>query len=151
VPIAPSTYYDQVNREPSRRRARDEVLASEIVRVHAANYGVYGARKVWLALNREGITVARCTVERLMAELGLSGATRGKAKRTTVPDPTAPRPADLVQRQFGPPAPNRLWVADMKCRRRHFRSYADPRNMPMVLAMVQASGSVEVQKVGIVA
>ena len=151
MPIAPSTYYDQVNREPSRRRARDEVLASEIVRVHAANYGVYGARKVWLALNREGITVARCTVERLMAELGLSGAARGKAKRTTIPDPTAPRPADLVQRQFGPPAPNRLWVADLKCRRRHFISYADPRNMPMVLAMVQASGSVEVQKVGIVA
>ena len=75
VPIAPSTYYDQVNREPSRRQARDEVLKPEIVRVHAGNYGVYGARKVWLALNREGITVARCTVERLMAELGLTGAT----------------------------------------------------------------------------
>jgi transposase InsO family protein len=79
-------------------------LKTEIARVHAANYGVYGARKVWLALNREGITVARCTVERLMAELGLSGATRGKAKRTTVADPGAPRPADLVQRRFGPPA-----------------------------------------------
>ena len=113
MPIAPSTYYDQVNREPSRRQARDAVLTSEIVRVHAANYGVYGARKMWLALNREGITVARCTVERLMAELGLSGALRGKARRTTIPDPTAPRPADLVQRQFGPPAPNRLWVADL--------------------------------------
>ena len=82
--------------------------------MHAANYGVYGARKVWLALNREGIAVARCTVERLMAELGLSGAVRGKAKRTTIADPTAAaRPADLVQRQFGPPAPNRLWVADL--------------------------------------
>ena len=92
MPIAPSTYYDKVNREPSRRQVRDEVLKTEIVRVHAANYGVYGARKVWLALNREGITVARCTVERLMAELGLSGATRGKAKRTTVADPAAPRP-----------------------------------------------------------
>jgi putative transposase len=113
VPIAPSTFYDQVNREPSRRQARDAVLTSEIVRVHAANYGVYGARKMWLALNREGITVARCTVERLMAELGLSGATRGKAQRTTIADPTAPRPADLVQRQFGPPTPNRLWVADL--------------------------------------
>jgi putative transposase len=113
VPIAPSTYYDQVNREPSRRQARDEVLQSEIVRLHAANYGVYGARKVWLALNRKGIAVARCTVERLMAELGLSGAVRGKARRTTIADPSAARPADLVQRQFGPPAPNRLWVADL--------------------------------------
>jgi putative transposase len=113
VPIAPSTYYDQVNREPSRREVRDEVLKPEIKRVHAANYGVYGARKVWLALNREGITVARCTVERLMAELGLTGAVRGKARRTTIADPTATRPADLVQRHFGPPAPNRLWVADL--------------------------------------
>ena len=74
---------------------------------------MYGARKVWLALNREGIAVARCTVERLMAELGLTGAVRGKAKRTTIADPTAARPADLVQRRFAPPAPNRLWVADL--------------------------------------
>ena len=62
MPIAPSTYYDQVNREPSRRQSRDEALKAEIARVHADNYGVYGARKVWLALNREGIAVARCTV-----------------------------------------------------------------------------------------
>ena len=88
-------------------------LKPEIERVHAANYGVYGARKVWLALNREGIEVARCTVERLMAELGLTGAIRGRVKRTTIADPTAARPADLVQRRFGPPAPNRLWVADL--------------------------------------
>ena len=81
--------------------------------MHAANYGVYGARKVWLALNREGIKVARCTVERLMAELGLSGAVRGKTKRTTIADPAGPRPADLVGRRFAPPAPNRLWVADL--------------------------------------
>jgi putative transposase len=113
VPIAPSTYYDQHNRAPSRRQARDEVLKREIERVHAENYGVYGARKVWLALNREGIAVARCTVERLMAELGLSGAVRGKTRRTTIADPAAARPADLVRRQFGPPAPNRLWVADL--------------------------------------
>ena len=113
MPIAPSTYYDQVNREPSRRQIRDEALKPEVARIHAANYGVYGARKVWLALNREGIAVARCTVERLMAELGLSGAVRGKTKRTTIADPAAARPADLVQRQFGPPAPNRLWVADL--------------------------------------
>jgi putative transposase len=151
VPIAPSTYYDQVNREPSRRQSRDEALKAEIARVHADNYGVYGARKVWLALNREGIAVARCTVERLMAELGLSGATRGKTRKTTIADPAAVRPADLVQRRFGPRAPNRLWVADLKCRRRHFRSYADQWNMPTVVAMVQANGGAEVQKVGIVA
>jgi len=96
VPIAPSTYYDQVNREPSRRELRDEALKPEIMRVHAANYGVYGARKVWLALNREGIGVARCTIERLMTELGLSGAIRGKARKTTIADPTAARPDDLV-------------------------------------------------------
>jgi putative transposase len=113
VPIAPSTYYEHHNREPSRREVRDEDLKAQIARVHSANYGVYGARKVWLALNREGIAVARCTVERLMAELGLTGATRGKARRTTIADPCAARPADLVQRQFGPPAPNRLWVADL--------------------------------------
>lgn len=113
MPIAPSTFYDQVNREPSRRQSRDEGLKREIARVHTANYGVYGARKVWLALNREGIPVARCTVERLMAELGLAGAVRGKAKKTTIADPSAARPADLVQRRFGPPAPNRLWVADL--------------------------------------
>jgi putative transposase len=113
VPIAPSTYYDQVNREPSRRQLRDEELKPHIQRIHAANYGVYGARKVWLALNREGIPVARCTVERLMIQLGLTGAVRGKTKRTTIADPAAARPADLVSRQFGPPAPNRLWVADL--------------------------------------
>jgi putative transposase len=113
VPIAPSTYYEHIDREPSKRQIRDDALKAHIERVHRENYGVYGARKVWLALRREGIDVARCTVERLMAELGLSGAVRGKAKRTTIADPTAARPADLVQRRFAPPAPNRLWVADL--------------------------------------
>jgi putative transposase len=113
VQIAPSTYYEHVGRRPSRREVRDEALRPEIERIHAANYRVYGARKVWLALNREGIEVARCTVERLMAELGLSGAVRGRVKRTTVADLAATRPADLVSRQFGPPRPNRLWVADL--------------------------------------
>ena len=68
---------------------------------------------MWLALNREGIEVARCTVERLMTELGLIGAVRGTVKRTTIADPAAARPADLVGRRFAPPAPNRLWVADI--------------------------------------
>lgn len=113
MPIAPSTYYEQVSRSPSRRQLRDGELSEHIQRVYAANYGVYGARKVWLALNREGIAVARCTVERLMAQLGLAGAVRGKARRTTIADSAAARPADLVSRQFAPPAPNRLWVADL--------------------------------------
>lgn len=111
--MAPSTFYDRLNHEASRREMRDDELTDHIRRVHEANYGVYGARKVWLALNREGIAVARCTVERLMAHLGLSGTTRGKARKTTIADPAAVRPADLVQRRFGPPAPNRLWVADL--------------------------------------
>jgi putative transposase len=113
-PIAPSTYYDvrAAVRQPSQRQLRDEELKVEIARVHAENYGVYGARKVWLALNREGIPVARCTVERLMRELGLAGARRGRRHRTTIADAATARPADLVGRRFNPPAPNRTWVAD---------------------------------------
>jgi putative transposase len=113
-PIAPSTYYDArtTAQQPSRRQLRDEQLQDEIRRVHADNYGVYGARKVWRQLNREAIAVARCTVERPMRELGLAGARRGKRHRTTGPDIAATRPADLVGRDFNPPAPNRTWVAD---------------------------------------
>jgi putative transposase len=111
-PIAPSTYYDVLRRPPSARAARDEQLKAAIARVHEQNYGVYGARKVWLALNRQGIAVARCTVERLMRDLGLAGARRGRRVRTTIPAPAAARPADLVRRRFSPPAPDRLWVAD---------------------------------------
>jgi putative transposase len=111
-PIAPSTYYDAKGRPPSARARRDEQLRAAIRRAHQDNYGVYGARKVWLALNREGIAVARCTVERLMRELGLAGARRGKRRRTTVADPAAARPADLVGRRFQRAAPHRLWVAD---------------------------------------
>lgn len=113
VQIAPATYYEHAAARPSRREIRDEELKPLIRAVHAANYGVYGARKVWLALNRQGTSVARCTVERLMRALGLAGAVRGKAKRTTVADPAAARPADLVQRRFAPICPDRLWVADM--------------------------------------
>jgi putative transposase len=86
---------------------------SEIRRVHQDNYGVYGARKVWLALNRDAIPVARCTVERLMRQLGLAGVRRGGAtRRTTISDPAADRPADLVERQFTPRQPDATWVAD---------------------------------------
>ena len=113
LPIAPSTYYDAKSRQPSARKLRDERLKTEISRVHAANFGVYGARKVWHQLNREGIRVARCTVQRLMRELGLQGVRRGKFKRTTISDETAPRPADLVNRDFSATRPNQLWVADI--------------------------------------
>lgn len=110
--IAPSTYYDAAGRRPSRRALRDEQLKVAITGVHEANYGVYGPRKVWLALNRAGVPVARCTVERLMRELQLTGVRRGRRVVTTRPDLRAARPADLVQRRFQPVAPNRLWVAD---------------------------------------
>jgi putative transposase len=111
--VAPSTYYEHLGRSPSTRQRRDEYLLTEIRRVHAANFGVYGARKVWLTLNREGTPVARCTVERLMRTNGLRGAVRGKVRRTTIPDVTAERARDLVNRDFAPTAPDRLWVADM--------------------------------------
>lgn len=110
--IAPSTYYEHVSRSATALERRDALLLNEIRRVRAANFGVYGARKVWLALNREGVTVARCTIERLMRQEGLVGAVRGKVKRTTVADPSAQRPDDLVCRRFEPLAPDRLWVAD---------------------------------------
>jgi putative transposase len=113
VKIAPSTYYDTVGRRPSRTEIRDEGLKLQIRRVHEQNFGVYGARKVWLQLNREGIPAARCTVERLMGELGLRGAVRGTVKRTTIADPAAERARDLVLRNFRPAAPDRLWVADI--------------------------------------
>ena len=86
---------------------------ARIRRVFEENYGVYGARKVWRQLNREGVVVARCTVERLMRRLGLAGRVRGRRRRTTVPAPVADRPRDLVDRAFAAGAPNRLWVADI--------------------------------------
>jgi putative transposase len=113
LPIAPSTYYDATRRPASARALRDQELKAEIGRVHAEHFGVYGARKVWRQLHREGIAVARCTVERLMGELHLEGVRRGKARRTTTPDQGAPRPADLVERNFSAQRPNQLWVADL--------------------------------------
>ena len=96
--IAPSTYWSAKGRAPSARSRRDADLKVEIARVHAENFGVYGAPKVWAQLNREGHSVARCTVERLMRDLGLRGVMRGKPRRTTIPDGAAERPRDLVQR-----------------------------------------------------
>ena len=110
--IAPSTYYAAKARPPSPRAVRDERLKAEILRVWEANFAVYGAFKVWRELNRQGIRVARCTVERLMRELGLAGVRRGKKVPTTVPDQRHQRGGDLLGRDFTAPAPNRRWVAD---------------------------------------
>ncbi len=112
--VAPNTYYCHRKRPPSARTVRDAYLKGEITRAWNDNLEVYGADKVWAQLNREGIRVARCTVERLMRELGLSGARRGRAfKVTTRFDDRQHRPDDLVDRNFAAPAPNRLWVADL--------------------------------------
>jgi putative transposase len=111
--VAPSTYYAARCRPPSARQVQDEALKLKLRQVHAEHFGVYGARKLWRQLHREGVPAARCTVERLMKQVGLSGAVRGKPKRTTIADESAERPADLVQRHFDAPAPNRLGVADL--------------------------------------
>ena len=113
--FAPSTYYDTLTRPASARSERDEALKPEILRVHQSNCdGVYGAKKIWKQLHREGITVANCTVRRLMKDEGLSGARRGRQfKLTTISDEHQHRPSDLVDRQFVASAPNRLWVADL--------------------------------------
>jgi putative transposase len=111
--IAPSTFYEWKDKLPTRRQSRDAALLAEVRRVYNENFQVYGARKIWLQLNREGFPVARCTVERLMAAAGLRGAHRGQQHKTTIPDPAARPATDLVHRQFEPVAPNRLWVADV--------------------------------------
>jgi putative transposase len=112
--VAPSTYYEvkRRQRDPSARAHRDRELLERIRKVHEENFAVYGVRKMWWALRREGIDVARCTVERLMAKDGLKGAIRGKKRRTTIPGGQAERAADLVDRDFSASAPNRLWVSD---------------------------------------
>jgi putative transposase len=120
LPIAPSTYYRHraFRMDPEKRPARakrDEKLRVEIKRVWGEAFdGVYGADKVWRQLGRERVQVARCTVERLMRQMGLRGAVRGRAfKVTTVADELAVRPPDLVQRRFRASRPNQLWVADI--------------------------------------
>lgn len=117
LPIAPATYYELKAREhdPARlpaRARRDIELKPQIQRVWDQNMSVYGARKTWKQLNNEHIRVAKCTVQRLMREMGLRGVVRGKAFKTTTPDNSAQRPADLVERKFVATRPNQLWVAD---------------------------------------
>jgi putative transposase len=112
--VAPSSYYAARSRAPSVRALRDAELKREIRRVWKDNFEVYGARKVWRQLGREGVAVGRDRVARLMGELGIAGVVRGKPRRTTTPAATADQcPADLVERDFSAPAPNRLWVADL--------------------------------------
>jgi transposase InsO family protein len=118
LPVAPSTYYEQKARQADPRRQparvqREARLRPEIQRVWQANRRVYGAKKVWKQLNRETIPVARCTVARLMRELGLQGVVRGRRIRTTIPDALAACPRDLVERDFRATRPNQLWVADL--------------------------------------
>jgi len=117
VKIAPSTYYAARNRPPSARAVRDAVVTEKIKEVHETNYGVYGVRKIYAELARQGgvtgLPVARCTVARLMKSAGLQGISRLKTPRTTRSGKSSdPRP-DLVKREFAAPAPNRLWVADI--------------------------------------
>jgi len=117
LPIAPSTYHEHVAKriDPgklSARARRDLELKPQIQSVFGENFEVYGARKVWRRMLREGFDVARCTVERLMADLGLQGVIRGKPIRTTIQDKAAPCPLDHVNRVFHAPAPNRLWLSD---------------------------------------
>ena len=117
LPIAPSTYHERQaqRRDPARlsaRARRDLDLKPQIARVFAENFAVYGVRKVWRQLRREEISLARCTVERLMRQMGLRGVIRGKPVRTTISDKAAPCPRDHVNRQFHAPAPDRLWLSD---------------------------------------
>jgi putative transposase len=114
-PITPSTFYDALSRRPSRRRLRDEQITALIETERQASRFVagLGARKMWLRLRSQGHDVARCTIERLMAQAGIRGLTRGaRPPRTTTPDPAAARPADLVNRHFAATRPSQLWVAD---------------------------------------
>ena len=110
--VAPSTYYAAKKRPPSAHQVGDETLKPEIKKVFQENFRVYGARKIWKQLHREGQPVARCTVERLMADLGLEGRRRGRKRRTTIPADVLSRPADLVDSHFVASAPNLLWIAD---------------------------------------
>jgi putative transposase len=111
--VAPSSYYAARSRPPSARTTADAELCLDIARVHRDQFGVYGARKLWRALRREGYDVGRDRVARLMRSLGLAGATRLRRVRTTIAAPISQRPADLVERVFSAPAPNVLWVADL--------------------------------------
>lgn len=141
LPIAPSTYFDHRTKQAdptklSARARRDARLRPKINLVFEQNLKVYGARKVWLQINREGFSVARYTVERLMRVMGLHGVIRGKAIRTTTPDKAAPCPLDHVNRQFHAPAPNRLWVSEFAS-----RTFGSPMSAPGAASSMWPSSS----------
>jgi putative transposase len=110
--VAPSSYYAARSRQPSARASSDAELGPKVLKVFNDNYRVYGARKLWRQLQREGVVVGRDRVARLMRSLGIAGAVRGKTRRTTIADPAATRAPDLVQRRFVASRPNQLWVSD---------------------------------------
>lgn len=142
VQIAPSSYYASKTRPPSARAVCDAELVTDIKVAHKANLGVYGARKIHAELNREGVKVARCTVERLMRAEGLRGIPREKSRKTTIGDGAeTERPEDLVKRSFAATGPNQLWVAELQCRRRHLQ-IADP------LGVGPLGGEVPLDQVG---
>jgi putative transposase len=150
-PIAPRTYYAHLARPLSKRALWDATITAVLAGYYEPDAlgrkkpeSLYGSLKMWHHLLRQGVEVPRCQVERLMKANGWAGVRRVKKVRTTVPDPAAARPGDLVERQFAVPAPNRLLVADIKCRRRHLMSYADLRTMPTgmgILSVGAAFGS----------
>ena len=149
IQIAPRTFYAWASRAPSKRALWDAAITEVLAGFYEHDAdgrrtpeSLYGSVKMWAHLQREGFPVAKSTVERLMRRNGWQGVRRQKSVRTTIADPAAERAPDLVDRQFRVPTPNALVVADIKCRRRHLKSYADLRNMPIVLAMVQANGGV---------
>ncbi|MBI4941004.1 MAG: IS3 family transposase [Actinobacteria bacterium] len=147
--IAPSTYYAHAARPVSPAGLEEAYLVNALVTLWEDNWGVYGARKLWHAARRAGLEVGRDQVARLMKVAGITGAVRGRHRtRTTVRDPGAPRHPDLVKRGWNvPTGVDQLWVADIKCRRRHLKSYADARTMPTGLEM---SSSWCVVRVGVV-
>jgi HTH-like domain len=155
VEVARSSFYAGLAAADSRaaKTAADEDVEARIRAVHTED-NTYGAPRITAELNDGAPDAERVNhkrVARVMRTAGIAGYRRRRRVKTTVADPAAAKVPDLLARDFTAAAPNTTYVGDIKCRRRHFKSYADPRNMPTVLAMVQASGSVEVQKVGIVA
>jgi putative transposase len=145
LPTAPSTYHAHVARRADPAKAcprvrRDGVLMEQVRQVHEANFGVYGARKIWRQLGREGVMVARCTVERLMRRMGLQGVVRGKETRTTIADKATPCPTDKVNRQFRAPHPNRLWVSDFTYGRLGRGSSTPPSSLTSSPAASSAGG-----------
>ncbi len=135
LPIAPSTYHDFKQRQPSARAQRDAVMLPIVMALFVANYRVYGARKLWIAAQRAGHNIGRDQVTRLMTILDIHGATRRRKRVWTTRSDGSPCSPDLVERNFTAAAPNELWVTDIKCRRRHLISYADLGTMPILALM----------------